>query len=99
MSGESCLPTAALPTPASPPYRRTVAVDNSSFLSAFDFYTQSDPTHGFVRFADEGGVGVRVDVYGDAADPHVVSAAEDAARDLSAVGDEERGEAHRRNTP
>ena len=56
-------------------------------------------SHGFVGIAHEGGTGVGVDVDRHAADAHVVGAADDAARDLSAIGDEEGGEAHRRNTP
>ena len=42
-------------------------------------------------------IGIHVD--GDAAQPHVAGAAEDAAGDLAPVGDEDGGEAHSRNTP
>ncbi len=53
----------------------------------------------FVGVGDEGRVPVGIDVDGDAADPHVVGAADDAAGDLTPVCNEKRLQAHRRNTP
>ena len=55
--------------------------------------------HRLVGFGHEGGVGVGVDEHGDGADAHRVGGADDAAGDLAAIGDQDRGEAHSRNTP
>ena len=38
---------------ASGEYIRTHAVTNSTFLGFFNFFTDSDPTHGFVDFVDQ----------------------------------------------
>ena len=52
-----------------------------------------------VGVRDEGCVGVGVDVDGNAANSHRVRAADHAPGDLAPVCNEERREAHSRNTP
>ena len=48
--------TAPSPSPAPAPgggYRRVASMEGSTFFDGFEFFTGSDPTHGFVEFVDE----------------------------------------------
>lgn len=38
--------------PEATDYKRTFSVTNDTFLSFFNFFTDADPTHGFVDFVD-----------------------------------------------
>ena len=55
--------------------------------------------HSLVGEGAVAGVGVGVGIDRDGGDPHPAGGVDDAAGDLAAVGDEDPGEHHIRNTP
>jgi hypothetical protein len=55
--------------------------------------------HGLVGVGHEGSISIGVDVDGDAAEAHVPGAPHDPPGDLAPVRNQQRREAHSRNTP